>query len=160
MTTVIEVDEPVTSTLAVTDETAVEVPAPPADIIEVVVGGPQGPVGLTGPQGEPFIAPPVNLTDGAIIAVDASLGSVMRVTLGGNRTLAKPTDPSDSQMIMFEIKQDGVGTRLLALAPGYNFGTDLTVIQLSVAPNTTDRLLVQYVLARDEWDVLGFKKGY
>lgn len=157
MTIVIEVDEPVTSTLAVSDPTVVEVPAAPAQIIEVIAAGPQG---IQGPQGEPFIAPPVNLTDAATIVVDASLGSVMRVTLGGNRTLARPTNPSDSQMIMFEIKQDATGGRLLALDPAYHFGTDLTSITLTMTPNKTDLLLVKYVLSRDEWDVIGFKKGF
>jgi hypothetical protein len=129
-------------------------------LIEVLVQGPQGPPGPEGPEGEPLVLPPVNLTDAATIAVDALLGSLMRVTLGGNRTLGNPTNPQDGQMIMFEIKQDGTGSRTLALASKYNFGSDLTSIVLSTLPGLTDRLLVMYVLARDEWDIIGFKKGF
>lgn len=124
---------------------------------EIIVQGPQG---IQGPMGDPLVLPPVNLTDAATILVDALLGAVMRVTLGGNRTLGNPSNPQDSQMILFEIKQDGTGSRTLALASKYNFGTDLTSITLSTGPGVTDKLLVNYVLSRDEWDVIGFKKGF
>lgn len=107
----------------------------------------------------PLILAPVVLTDAATIQVDATAGSLMRVTLAGNRILGVPSGGKDGQMLMYEIKQDGVGGRTITL-PGYNFGTDLTVIQLSAGPGITDRLLVQYVSARDEWDVIGFKKGF
>lgn len=142
-------------------DAVIEIPieaAPTA--VEIITQGAQGIQGPVGPTGEPLILPPVNLTDAATILVDALLGAVMRVTLGGNRTLGNPTNPQDSQMIMFEIKQDGTGSRTLALASKYNFGTDLTSITLSTAPGVTDKLLVHYVLARDEWDVIGFKKGF
>lgn len=107
-----------------------------------------------------FLNTPVALTDAATIAVDASLGNLFRVTLGGNRTLGNPSNSVDGQLIMFEIKQDGTGSRTLSLGSAYNFGTDLTSITLSTAINITDRLLCQYVSARSEWDVIGFKKGF
>lgn len=128
-----------------------------SEVIEVTIPGAPGP---PGPTGAPYIAPPVDLTDAATILVDASLGALMRVTLGGNRTLAKPTNPADGQAIMFEIKQDGSGGRTIAFASGYNFGTDLIAVTLSTTPGATDRVLVQYVLARDEWDVTGLMKGF
>lgn len=125
-------------------------------LVEVMEGvrGPQG------PQGAPGFLPPVQLVDAPVIAVDASLGSLMRVTLGGNRTLGNPTNPSDSQMIMFEFTQDGVGNRLLTFDTKYNFGSDLTSAILSTQPGKVDRVLTEYVSARDEWDVIGFKKGF
>lgn len=157
----IEVADSNSSVLESSAGVALEVPLVlSSEVIEVTIAGGQGPPGPTGPTGEPFIAPPVTLTDAATILVDASLGALMRVTLGGNRTLAKPTNPADGQMIMFEIKQDGTGSRTITFAAGYNFGTDLTGITLSTAPGVTDRVLVQYVLARDEWDVNGLMKGF
>lgn len=125
-------------------------------LIEVLEGI-RGPVG---PQGVPGWLPPVTLADAAVIAVPATSGSLMRVTLGGNRALGNPTGGLDSQTIMFELKQDATGGRLLTLQSKYHFGTDLTSITLSTGAGITDRLLVQYVAARDQWDVIGFKKGF
>lgn len=107
-----------------------------------------------------FTTTPVTLTDGATINTDASLGSLFRVTLGGNRTLANPTNGIDGQTIMYELKQDGTGSRTITLGSAFNFGTDLTSITLTTTANLTDKLLVQYNAGRSEWDVIGFKKGF
>lgn len=140
------------------DNLTSEALVPGMQLVEVMMGV-RGPIGATGATGEPYIAPPVDLVDAPTIAVNAALGSLMRVILAGNRTLGVPTNGVDAQVIMFEITQDNVGGRTISL-PGYNFGTDLTFIQLSVTPGVTDRLLVQYVLARNEWDVIGIKRGF
>jgi hypothetical protein len=48
----------------------------------------------------------VALTDASTVLVNAALGNLFRVTLGGNRTLGAPSNPTDGQTIHFEIKQD------------------------------------------------------
>jgi hypothetical protein len=55
-----------------------------------------------------------SLTDAATIAVNASLGNVFSVTLGGNRTMGLPTNSATGQRITFVITQDGTGGRTLA----------------------------------------------
>lgn len=103
------------------------------------------------------------LTDAATIAVDASLGDHFTVTLGGNRTLGNPTNPPSAgqdQMLFFAIRQDGTGTRTLALDTNYRFGTDITSITLSTAINKTDYLGVRYNVTDTKWDVIAFVKGY
>ena len=52
------------------------------------------------------------LTDGATINWDVSLGSVATVTLGGNRTIAAPTNLKVGSYILHVI-QDGAGSRTL-----------------------------------------------
>src|SRR5271154_7003339 len=47
----------------------------------------------------------VNLTDATTIAVDASLGNDFRVTIGGNRTMGDPANPSNGQEIIFQVTQ-------------------------------------------------------
>jgi membrane protein YqaA with SNARE-associated domain len=67
----------------------------------------------------------VALTDAATIAVDASLGNVFRVTLGGSRTVAAPANPQEGQSIRFELKQDATGSRVItwtSTAGGFSFG--------------------------------------
>jgi hypothetical protein len=59
------------------------------------------------------------LTDGATINTDASLNNVFSVTLGGNRTLANPTNMVDGATYIWIITQDGTGSRTLAY--GANF---------------------------------------
>lgn len=103
---------------------------------------------------------PVVLTDAPVILVDATAGSLFRVTLAGDRLLANPTSPSDGQMLMFEITQGAGGNHTLSLDTKYHFGTDLISVTLSTAAGKTDRLLAQYVQSRDQWDVIGFKKGW
>jgi hypothetical protein len=61
------------------------------------------------------------LTDAATITVDASLSDNFRVTLGGNRTLANPTNLSDGQVLNFRILQDATGSRTLAYGSKYKF---------------------------------------
>lgn len=103
------------------------------------------------------------LTDAATIAVDASLNDFFRVVLGGNRTLGNPTNvpgAGQTQMLLFEIRQDGTGSRTLALDTNYRLGADITAVTLSTAANKTDYLGVRYNVTDSKWDVIAFVKGY
>lgn len=64
---------------------------------------------------------PITLLDGATITANAELGNTFRVTLGGNRTLANPTNLSNGQQLFFRIKQDGTGSRTLAYGSKFKF---------------------------------------
>lgn len=57
---------------------------------------------------------PFDLTDGVTINTDASLSNIFKVTLGGNRTLANPTNLTDGMVLNWVVKQDGTGGRTLA----------------------------------------------
>lgn len=107
-----------------------------------------------------YLNTPDALTDAATIAVDASLGNDFTVTLGGNRTLGNPTNPSNGQKILFAIRQDGTGNRTLTLDTAYRLGTDIPSVTLSTAANKTDYLGVRYNGTDSTWDVLAFTKGY
>lgn len=103
---------------------------------------------------------PVNLTDGATINTNASLGSHFRVTLGGNRTLANPTNADDGQRILFEITQDGTGSRTLTLGNKFAFGADITELTLSTTAGKKDFVGVQYNSSADKFYVIAVAKGY
>lgn len=61
----------------------------------------------------------VELTDGATIELDAALGKIFTVTLGGNRTLANPSNLRKGMEFYVRITQDGTGSRTLALGDLY-----------------------------------------
>ncbi len=102
----------------------------------------------------------VTLTDGATIATDASKSNLFTVTLGGNRTLGNPTNMADGQIMMWEIIQDGTGTRTLAYDTKFTFGTDVTSPTLTTTINKRDYIIAQYRAAADKLYVLSVAKGY
>jgi hypothetical protein len=53
------------------------------------------------------------LTDGATINTDWSNGNTQTVTLGGNRTMAAPTNPQTGARYTYIIRQDATGSRTL-----------------------------------------------
>jgi hypothetical protein len=108
----------------------------------------------------PVTLPPVPLTDAATIATDASLGNHFRVTLGGNRTLGNPTNPTDGQKILWELIQDGTGTRTITLDTNFALGTDITAVTLTTAAGKRDFLGAVYNAGAGKWYVIAFTKGY
>lgn len=81
----------------------------------------------------------VALTDGATISVNAALSNSFTVTLGGNRTLANPTNTVAGFTYVFRIVQDATGSRTLAYGTNYKFPGG-TVPTLSTAANAVDIL--------------------
>jgi hypothetical protein len=79
------------------------------------------------------------LTDGATITPNFALANNFTVTLGGNRTLANPTNLTAGQSGSIFVVQDGTGSRTLAYGTQYDFigGTAPT---LSTAANAVDRI--------------------
>ena len=100
---------------------------------------------------------PVSLTDSATIATDASLGTHFRVTLGGNRTLANPTNPTDGQRVLWEITQDSTGNRTLALDTAFDLGGQ--TLTLSAAAGKVDYIGAVYRGPASKWDVIAVPAG-
>jgi hypothetical protein len=63
----------------------------------------------------------VALTDQASIATNCKIGTVFTVTLGGNRTLANPTNKRIGQTYTWIITQDATGSRTLAFGTDFDF---------------------------------------
>jgi hypothetical protein len=79
------------------------------------------------------------LTDGATITPDFALANNFSVTLGGNRTLANPSNLTAGQSGSIFIVQDATGSRTLAYGTQYDFigGTAPT---LSTTASAIDRI--------------------
>lgn len=83
------------------------------------------------------------LTDGATITPDMDDSNNFTVTLGGNRTLANPTNLTAGQSGSIFIVQDGTGSRTLSWGSYWDF-TNGTAPTLSTAANSVDR--VDYIV--------------
>jgi hypothetical protein len=103
---------------------------------------------------------PVALADAATILTDASLSSLFRVTLAGNRILGNPSNPFDGQRIQWEITQDATGGRTLTLGDKFRLGDDISAVTLSAGASVMDILGAQYHAGADVWRVIALAKGY
>lgn len=79
------------------------------------------------------------LTDSATITPDFGPANNFTVTLGGNRTLANPTNLVAGQCGSIFVVQDGTGSRTLAYGSSWDFMTG-TAPTLSTAANAVDRI--------------------
>ncbi len=79
------------------------------------------------------------LTDGSTVTPDMADSNNFTLTLGGNRTLANPSNLTAGQSGSIFLVQDGTGSRTLAYGNQYDFigGTAPT---LSTAANAVDRI--------------------
>jgi hypothetical protein len=100
------------------------------------------------------------LTDAATITTDAATGSHFRVTLGGNRTLANPTNPRNGQRATWEFIQDATGSRTITLGAAFAFGTDVTGVTLTTTASKRDFMDAIYNSTTSKWYVVKFTKGY
>jgi len=82
-------------------------------------------------------SPTITLTDGASISWDTATGQVATVTLGGNRTMAAPTNLVNGAFYSLEIVQDGTGSRTLSWNSVFKF-TGATAPTLSTAASSKD----------------------
>ena len=79
------------------------------------------------------------LTDGATITPDFSIGNNYSVTLGGNRTLANPTNLTAGATGSIFISQDGTGSRTLSFGSFWDFAGG-TAPTLTTTASAVDRI--------------------
>jgi hypothetical protein len=79
------------------------------------------------------------LTDGATITPDLADSNNFSVTLGGNRTLANPSNITAGQSGSIFITQDGTGSRTLAYGSNFDFAGG-TAPTLSTTAGAIDRI--------------------
>jgi hypothetical protein len=90
-----------------------------------------------------FAVEVATLTDGATITPDFGANQNFTVTLGGNRTLANPTNKVVGQTGSIFIVQDGTGSRTLSYGTDYEFSGG-TAPTLTTTASAVDR--IDYVI--------------
>jgi hypothetical protein len=99
------------------------------------------------------------LTDGATINIDGNTGINFRVTLGGSRTLANPTNMKTGQSGVIIVTQDATGGRTLAYGSNWRFaGGAAAGGVLSTAPNAVD--VISYYVRSDGTILANLAKDY
>lgn len=83
------------------------------------------------------------LTDGTTITPDFAAANNFSLTIGGNRTLANPTNLTAGQSGVIVITQDGTGSRTLAYGSYWKFASG-TAPTLTTTASAVD-VLVYYV---------------
>lgn len=94
--------------------------------------------------GSPAISSIYALTDSATITPDFALSNDFSVTLGGNRTLANPSNLVVGQRGTFYISQDGTGSRTLVFGSYYKW-TGGTAPTLSTTASALDAITYHVV---------------
>jgi len=101
----------------------------------------------------------VQITYSASMAVNAASANKFKITLTGNGTIENPTNGVDGRLIIFRLRQDGVGGRIPVWDTKYRFRGDLSSITLSTSADIEDRIAFEYVSADDKWDCVSYIKG-
>lgn len=83
------------------------------------------------------------VTDGATVTINCQIGDCQILTLGGNRTMAAPSNPVDGQQIDLLVVQDATGGRTLTWNAVFAF-ENTTPPTLSSGPAGIDRFLLRY----------------
>jgi hypothetical protein len=120
-----------------------------------------GAAALAGTTYTGYSAPAVvALTDASSITVNAALGNDFRVTLGGNRTLANPSNPVDGQKVIFQVSQPASGgPYTLAYGTAYLFSAALASPTLSITASLTDVLGFVYNATLAKWLFVAYVPG-
>lgn len=88
------------------------------------------------------------LSDASTISWDADSGVNARVVLGGNRTLANPTNLADGDVLNLRIVQDATGSRTLSYGTKYKWAGGTAPV-LTTTANAVDFLSCQYDASAD-----------
>jgi hypothetical protein len=103
--------------------------------------------------------PIITLTDGATIALNASLGNVFAISAAGNRTLLAPSNPRSGQKIIIMHGASGAA-RTLTLTGGtggFAYCTDIPILT-QTANGATD--LFGAIYNGNAWLVCAYVKGF
>ena len=109
-----------------------------------------------------FVPQTATLTDGATVAVDASLGNHFRLSAAGDRTILAPSNATHGQRMIIVHCASG-GARTLTLTTGssgaFIYGTDITGLT-QTASGKCDMIGSIYDSTLARWLVAAYTKGY
>lgn len=111
-------------------------------------------------QIEEAVSGSTSLTDAANIATDASSATNFFVTLGGNRNMSAPTNPTNWKVIRYYITQDEIGSRTLTWDGVFRFSTDIPSPTITATLNFSDYIEFIYNPTYATWDCIRVVQGF
>lgn len=99
------------------------------------------------------------VTYSATPTIDWTATDISKLTLTGNATITN-SGAVDGQKLLLEVKQDGTGSRTISFTSEVRYGSDITSLTLSTAPNKLDRIGLIYNASASKYDVIAFVKGF
>lgn len=105
-------------------------------------------VAITSSMLKGYFRAPSTLTSAVIVASDASLSDLYKLTLATNSTLANPTNLQAGQTYRVEVTQDATGARTMAFGTLYKFSGASTL-------TTTAGAIDMFTFTYDGTSVLG-----
>ena len=91
------------------------------------------------------------------LATDLSLGTVFEADATDNFTLENPTNPTAGQKIVWRIKQDVTGTRVITYGTKFRAAAALTTT-LSTAASAVDYIGAIYRAGDDLYEIVSISK--
>jgi len=106
----------------------------------------------------------ITLTDASTVTINAASGNFQRLVttsgIGATRAMGTPSNPVDGQLLMFAIKQDSTGSRLVTWPGVFTFGSDIPSPVLSTGANKVDYIGFIYSGTGAVWHCIGVARGY
>lgn len=94
---------------------------------------------------------------GTSLATDLSLGTVFEADATDNFTLANPTNPTAAQKIVWRIKQDATGSRIITYGSKFRAASALSTV-LTTAANAVDYIAAIYRAGDDLYEIVSLSK--
>ena len=102
----------------------------------------------------------VALADAATVLTDSTLGDIYTLTTTQNFTMANPTNAVNGKKIIYKIKQDGTGSRVITWGSDFRGSTDLTLPTLTTTANYVDYVGFIYDASVAKWNCLAKNQGF
>ncbi len=108
----------------------------------------------------PTVTAPFALTDSTSIDTDAQDGSMFTLTTTQNFTLNNPTNAYNGKKIIYKIKQDSTGSRVITWGSKFRGTVASGLPTLSTTANYVDYIGFVYDSSVDKWNCWASQLGF
>lgn len=101
-----------------------------------------------------------NSLDSTTVETDCSTGDVFTLTTTQNFTMSNPTNMVDGKKIIYKIKQDGTGSRIVTWDTAFRGSTDIALPVLTTTAHEVDYIGFIYDAITGFWNCLAVVHGF
>lgn len=100
------------------------------------------------------------LSDSSTVVTNATLGNLFTLTTSQNFTMSNPTGGLNGQKIIYKIKQDATGSRIVTWDSKFRGSNDLPLPVLTTTAGYVDYVGFIYDSVVDFWNCLSVNEGF